>query len=183
MENSVDEKIAELEAQGLAECHWHLNPERIGNSVPADEITPSSPAWLSIAKEWAMNKWVKSVDPIETIEIHGDDILHPLEQGISTLRKHECDPKVLCGNPQWIETIMSSSDIVSRKDVTDWSKVQDAKIMGVKFYGNILTSCDDGLYLFDNRHAQLYIAGDTCAYWNVRPLVVRLVTEQVSLKR
>ena len=182
MEISAEEKIAELEAQELAKCRWYLYPEQISDSVPVDEITPSSSAWLSIAKDWAINKWVKSVDPIETIEIHGDDIIHPLEQGISTLRKRECDPTVLYGNPQWLQTIMANSAVITLKDA-DWSKVQDAEIAGLKFYGNILTSCDDGLYLFDNRNAQLYIAGDTCAYWNVRPLVVRLVTEQVSLKR
>lgn len=59
-------------------------------------------------------------------------------------------------------------------------KMYDAEIAGVKFYGHIDAGYEDGLYLFDNRHAQLYVAGSTCAYWNVPPFVVRLVKPQAS---
>lgn len=172
MKNSAEDSI-----KGL--CEWlswfptfgTIPPDIRDNSVSASDVNPNG-YWLPKALDYAMSKWVKAVEPAETIEI-GGDILHSIYEGIYKLRGQRCEPTVLYGNPQWLEDIKNSNSIVQLKDLP---KDMPIKIYNMPpFYSTPLLDYSDGLYLFDNRNAELYIAGSTCALWNVRPLTVHLI--------
>ena len=141
------------------------------NSVPAGEINPNG-YWLPKALDKATSEWVKAVEPAGTVEI-GDDIFRSIHEGVYKLRAQRCEPTVVYGNSQWAEDIKNSGSIVQLKDLP---KDMPIKIDNMPpFHGTPLLDYSDGLYLFDNRSAELYIAGSTCALWNVRPLTVHLI--------
>lgn len=147
------------------------------NSVPAGEINPNG-YWLPKALDYAMSKWVKAVEPAETVEIaKGDDIICSINRGVRKLRSLQCEPTVLYGNPLWLEDMAYSEWTVQLKDMPTIPKeLPPVKFENMPpFYDTSLLDYSDGLYLFDNRNAELYIAGSTCALWNVRPLTVHLI--------
>jgi hypothetical protein len=150
------------------------------NSVLAGEINPNG-YWMPKALDYAMKEWVKSVEPAETMEIaEGDDIICSIHRGIRKLRSLQCEPTVLYGNPKWREDMENSEWTVQLKDMPKIPKgLPPVEFENMpSFYSSPLIDYSDGLYLFNNRNAELYIAGSTCALWNVRPLTVHLIRKE-----
>lgn len=173
MENPTDDSIKRLsDWLSWFPTFGGIPPADIrDNSVSADDINPNG-HWLPKALDYATKQWVKAVEPAETLEI-GGDIMRSIHEGVCELRRQKCDPTVLYGNPQWAEDIKNSGSIVCLKDLPDDMPVKIDNMP--PFRGTPLLDYSDGLYLFDNRYAQLYVAGAICALWNVRPLTVHLI--------
>ena len=78
-----------------------------------------------------------------------------------------------------MEDILNSFPrLIKPRDFTDRRAGEDLTIGNVTFFGDIFLDYSDGLYLFNNENAQLYIAGATCNLWNVSPLTVHLVKKE-----
>lgn len=150
------------------------------NSIPVN-LENQDVVWISLAQDAAMAKWVKAVEPVETIEIHDYDMRTPIQEGIDKLHNLNCNPIILYGNPRWMEDILySGPGAVKTRDITDRRAGHDLNIGNITFFGDIFLDYSDGLYLFNNENAQLYIAGATCNVWNVRPTIVHLVKKETD---
>lgn len=179
MENS-DKSIDELKKSILNWMSWFPTFDNVPtdlreNSIPVN-LENQDVYWIALAQDAAMTKWVKAVEPVETIEIWGDDMGSALQQGVDKLQNLNCNPTVLYGNPRWMEDILNiGHGIIKTRDITDRRAGHDLTIGNVTFFGDIFLDYSEGLYLFNNEKAQLYIAGATCNVWNVRPLTVQLI--------
>ena len=169
MNAQLDNLIRNMD-ENLAPTLETIPDDFLKYSMPIADLNVHYDPLLSVA----MRDWIKAVEPAVTLKYSEGDLIRALDTAIRELRKHQVDPTVIVGNPMQIRDLVKAMPIPIHCE-DEWAANPQLKILGVKWKPCVDIHYSDGLYLFKDTAAKLYVAGDAYAYWGNRPVIAHVV--------
>ena len=172
MNTQLDNLIRNMD-ENLAPSLETIPDDFLKYSIPVADLKVQYTPLLGLA----IRAWIKAVKPAVTLKYSGGDLIHTLDTAIRELRKYQVDATAIVGNPMQISDLSYAIPLRFRND-DEWIGDAQLEILGAKWEAHVAIDYSDGLYLFDDRAAKLYIAGISYAYWGNRPVIAHVVKEK-----
>lgn len=172
MNAQLDNLIRNM-GENLAPTLETIPDDLLKYSMPVADVRVQYTPILDIA----IRDWIEAVEPTVTLQCSEGDLIHTLDTAIRELRKHQVDATAIVGNPVQIHDLVKAMPTAVQCD-DEWVPSPQLEILGVKWQPCVDIHYSDGLYLFSDIAAKLYVAGDTYAYWGNRPVIAHVVKEE-----